>query len=329
MLTSVLNFSVCSKTYKTHCGLERHYINKHTTEHLSSQSASKPKIQNLELKVLIEKCVSKLAVDKCFSEDHRLYFKNFTISSEQCIPISELFKEVFNDFGNQEKFYTKFYKISIDNFVFNNFNLPEFLSRLLCTELSNACLDVLMNGTSGDFNEILSAKVEPLSPKDLGCVEYLSAYYFHKKYSGLRHKKIQSGVCSQWLDILLAVKVQDGQQKLVEIKNRGGLWEVHCKAVDIFKICEVEFRKMSSTFINKIDSAKLTAAVSTTPIVKTNFHFICSMAEQEIDKEISHNLLNRLLHLYMRVHSHSYAKKIKEDHKQQKKAHERNLSALI
>ena len=130
------------------------YGNKHTAENVSSQPASKNVLHNLEFKVLIEKCVSKLADDKCFSEEHRQYYKNFTISPEQCIHVSELFKDVFNDFnGNQEKFYTKFYKISIDNFVFNNLNLPEFLSRLLCTELSTACLDFLMNRKSRHFNK--------------------------------------------------------------------------------------------------------------------------------------------------------------------------------
>ena len=113
---------------------------------MSSQPASKKVVHNLELKVPIEKCVSELADDKCFSEEHRQYYNTFTISPEQFIHESELFKDVFNDFnGNQEKFYTKFNKKPIDNFVLNNLNLPEFLSRLLCTELSTAYLDFLMN----------------------------------------------------------------------------------------------------------------------------------------------------------------------------------------
>ena len=171
---------------------------------MSTQPASKNVVHNLELNVLIEKCASKLAVDKCFSEEHR---NMFTISPGQCIHVSELFKDVFNDFnGNQEHFYTKFYKISIDNFVFNNVNLPEFLSRLLCTELSTACLDFLMNRKSRHFNEFPAKKAESVSQKDLECIEYLSGYSFHKIYSGLRHKKIKSGVCSQWLDILLVAK---------------------------------------------------------------------------------------------------------------------------
>ena len=39
----------------------------------------------------------------------------------------------------------------------------------------------------------------------------------------------------QWLAILSAAK-SDQEQNLVDIKNRGGLWKVHERAVNIFQV---------------------------------------------------------------------------------------------
>ena len=54
-------------------------------------------------------------------------------------------------------------------------------------------------------------------------------------------------------------------------------------------------------------------------VIRSNFCFICGKAELKIDKEIGKELLHTLLLLFVRVHSHSYANRIKEKHKQVKK----------
>ena len=44
------------------------------------------------------------------------------------------------------------------------------------------------------------------------------------------------------------------------------------------------------------------------------------LADRKINKAVAKNLLENLVLLYIRVRSHSYAKKLKEFHKHQKKA---------
>ena len=46
-------------------------------------------------------------------------------------------------------------------------------------------------------------------------------------------------ICPEWLPVLLAAKDDEGHQKLVDPKCRGGLWKVNQQVVDIFKSCVV------------------------------------------------------------------------------------------
>jgi len=40
----------------------------------------------------------------------------------------------------------------------------------------------------------------------------------------------------------LLTNTEDKQHKLVDIKNRGGLWKINGPAIQIFKIVELKFR---------------------------------------------------------------------------------------
>ena len=54
-------------------------------------------------------------------------------------------------------------------------------------------------------------------------------------------------------------------------------------------------------------------------LIRSTFSDICGDAEIKVDNDVSKDLLYALLHLYIRVRSHSYARQIREKHKQQKK----------
>ena len=70
--------------------------------------------------------------------------------------------------------------------------------------------------------------------------------------------KTGSDVSQQYLSILKAAKCDKNQeQPLVDAKNHGGLWKVKSKAVNIFKICEMEFLKYVRMFSYKINSHEL------------------------------------------------------------------------
>ena len=79
----------------------------------------------------------------------------------------------------------------------------------------------------------------------------------------------------QWLAILLAVKSETlfyhKEQSLVDTKNRGGLWKVNEKAVNIFVVCEREFCfSVQECTINKID-AKAMEVLMKNSLIKADF----------------------------------------------------------
>ena len=108
-------------------------------------------------------------------------------------------------------------------------------------------------------------------------------------------------------------------QRLVDAKDRGGLWRVDEKVKEICKICEIELQIFASGFNTKLNAESLVSTLMKDVVIRSNFSFICGKAEIKIDKEIGKELLHTLLLLFVRVRSHSYANRIKEKHKQVKK----------
>ena len=232
-----------------------------------------------------------------------------------------MFDEVFAEFhGNAEKFYCKFYKVSIEFAVFKfSSKLPiDHSPMLLCTELATLCLDLLANGKQHLEQQTKINVV--LTEKDVHCLQYLAGYCFHNLYAKLRKSKnCHSEVSQMWLSILIAAK-SEKEQPVVDAKNRGGLWKVHGRAIDIFKVCEREFVKYVSTILYKIDNYYLVEKLSADCLIKSAFGHICGMTEEYVDKEIAKNLLDKLLLLYIRLRSHSFAKKLKEKYKAEKQS---------
>ena len=75
------------------------------------------------------------------------------------------------------------------------------------------------------------------------------------------------------LSILIAAK-SEKEQPVVDAKNRGGLWKVHDRAIDIFEVCEREFVKYVSTILYKIDSYYLVEKLSTDCLIKSAFGYL-------------------------------------------------------
>ena len=78
------------------------------------------------------------------------------------------------------------------------------------------------------------------------------------------------------LAILPAGKLGDEKQelpehKLVNTKNRGGLWKVTAEVFEIFSIAKQKFKKYTETCSNKIDGQLITKAVLEDTGVLANF----------------------------------------------------------
>ena len=84
-----------------------------------------------------------------------------------------------------------------------------------------------------------------LNPKDKEIVTYLSGYVVSTLYKCLRFSKKEKGVYhQQCLSLLRACKYAEGSEtdtshhRLIDTKDRGGLWKVKADVVTIFTFAE-------------------------------------------------------------------------------------------
>ena len=153
-------------------------------------------------------------------------------------------------------------------------------------------------------------------------LQYLIGYIFHKLYTKFRfHKNSFSEYNRQCVLILETCKVkEDSSQTLVNIKDRGGLWKLNKKIQDLFLECELLFRSKTEHFLSKLVSEELVKVMSTNCSVSSIYKSICNEIDPKVNKEISMNLLDHLLTLFVRVRTFSYARDIREKHKIAKKS---------
>ena len=113
------------------------------------------------------------------------------------------------------------------------------------------------------------------------------------------------------------------EQVLVDAKDRGGLWKVNNRALNIFVVCEKVFLQSTANFSLKIQSQVIVETVLRDVLVMSDMKAICRDADQKVDKEVAKNLFENLVLLFIRVRSHSFAKSIREKHKTSHKAGEK------
>ena len=91
----------------------------------------------------------------------------------------------------------------------------------------------------------------------------------------------------------------DIHQKFVDAKNRGGLWNVSSNVTHIFARVELIFRKNTRTFQKKIDSKNLVGELLKDTGVLSDFSKICDISCTKVSNEVSLNLLDYLITLYI------------------------------
>ena len=121
-------------------------------------------------------------------------------------------------------------------------------------------------------------------------------------------------ILHEYLDILAAGKLDDEKQelpehKLVNTKNKGGLWKVTAEVFEIFCIAKQIFKKRTETCSNKIDKAVLedTGVLANFSKWKSNINYA--------DDEITKNSLEDLIHLYVKTRTFSLVRSRMESHK--------------
>lgn len=284
-------------------------------------------------KKLLQQCFSKFSEDGCYPETVRNSFKQ-PIAEESISSCYDLIKPAIVKFkGDPEKFYpdfcSKFTGGNVFSFLDHNCNV------LLGFELSNYILSFLVNGKIVNTNDCFSIQPNKhleLPEKEKSIVAYLSGYVVGTLYRRIRLSKMKGIYHEQSLEFLISCKLVDGSetdtrhQKLVEIKNRGGLWKIKSTAITIFMIAETYFLSATKSFVAKIDAEYLVSLLLKDAYLVACFNSIRSSCSQEVKKEIALNLIEDMLILYIRVRAHSYARDKQQLHKMSKsKTKDRSL----
>ena len=108
---------------------------------------------------------------------------------------------------------------------------------------------------------------------------------------------------------------REGHYNLINVHNRGGLWKAKRDVVLIFTLAESYFLSATKEFVSKIDTKDIVSRMMEDVCVLAYLNSICRSTEEKIKKEISQNLLEDMLTLYIRLRSHFYAKDKQQLHK--------------
>ena len=107
--------------------------------------------------------------------------------------------------------------------------------------------------------------------------------------------------------------------KLINARDRGSLWRVHKKVEKVFLQAELIFCARAAAFTTTISCPDLVRETLKEPSVLSNYEDICLDSNLKLDKEVSMDLLENIVALYIRVRTFSFAKDVQEKHKLAKK----------
>ena len=300
-----------------------------TTTLLYPDEISFKKLHPLHLKKMVTKSAETLAKDFCFPEETRKMFScpEFSFTSNEASELWYQLREIIDSFnGDAEKFYSQFYSLFTNNLLPEKFERTD--TNTLLAEVANHML-VHLSGTNIAIHHE-PTKINSLSDKEIKSLQYLSGFILHKLHSKFRFSKSCNHVFNkQCILILQACKVEnDNTQTLVvfNARDRGGLWKVNKKMQDVFLHCEIIFRSNTVNFKTSLVCKDLVQEMMKDVIVVSNFNSICSGVDPKVTKEISLNLLDHMITLFVRVRTFSFAKDVREKYKVAKKQSKKTFS---
>ena len=176
-------------------------------------------------------------------------------------------------------------------------------------ELANVVLAHL-NGTILS-SENASSSTCQFNKKECNIVKYISGYVMQTLYSHLRKStKHRSDTNIKQMSILLAGKDSSEssteEDELIDAKNRGGLWKVTNGVSEIFFAVEKYFRANVANQKRKIDVKCMVLRLMKYSSILSHYTTLTNLASEELDKEISLNLLESMITLYLRARTFKY-----------------------
>lgn len=313
----------CEKVCKSKRGLTRHINTKHKKTTLDNEASDLDSLQKLpfsKLSIIVENCAAIVAGDMCLPEATRKVFENFNFSLEETNMLWEKMKPLIDGFnGNAENFYAEFYGLLTENIL--SFKFEDIIfTNILMTEVAN---HVIIHLTKKNTDTVDSNKVfTSISDREMKCLQYISGYIVHKFHSKFRFsKQCASNFNRQCVAILQACKIDtDDSQTLVNARDRGGLWKVNKRMQGIFLKSECIFRSETSKFTVKIVCTDIVNHMLQNCTIISNYKSLCYDIDPKVNGEVSLNLLEQMLTLFIRLRTFSFAKDVREKHKAAKKS---------
>ena len=327
---SMFRCNQCEKICKSQQGLTRHKNAKHPAEpNKAKQSssisdkdeASLRKFPIARLVSILKECARIVVSDECLPEETRKLFSDFTISFQEANELWEKLRPVIDSSCNDlEKFYSKFYGLFSENLLPNKFEYH--ITNILMAEAAKH-IYIYLEGI--DVKGTTKSSCEPpvVTDKEIKCLQYVSGYIVHKLYRKYRfsRKNASDNFHTQCVAILQACKIDsDDSQTLVNVRDRGGLWRVNKNMQALFLKCEQLFRSHTVKFSVAVVCKNIVNDMLQNSVIKSNYKNVCYDVDPKVDTEISMNLLEQILTLFVRTRTFSYAKDIREKHKAAKKA---------
>ena len=306
---------MCEKVCKSKQGFSRHQNAKHRENQpeevsiTSKDLSAEDRLHPLYFNKYINECAKQLASDGCYSDETINTFGSYYCSLDDANFTYQFVRDVIQSFnGNGEKFYPRFYDcVSGEDNIFKNLNRK--CSVILGFELANVVLAHL-NGTILS-SENASSSTCQFNKKECNIVKYISGYVMQTLYSRLRKStKHRSDTNIKQMSILLAGKDSSEssteEDELIDAKNRGGLWKVTNGVSEIFFAVEKYFRANVANQKRKIDVKCMVLRLMKYSSILSHYTTLTNLASEELDKEISLNLLESMITLYLHARTFKY-----------------------
>eukprot|EP00111_Clytia_hemisphaerica_P002351 TCONS_00006716-protein len=321
----------CPKVCLSKRGMTRHVNCKHP-----EKSVQKPKQQQKvtaeeilpldKFKTILGNCLAILSKDECYPTE---ITSSFNVNHHDVSPYYETLYDVIKPLvvsfklkGDAEKFYPSFLS-TVTEAMFPG--LDGFCSNVLRYELANHVLAFLSKAKLVNNTIEFELTETNFTDKDLHIINYLSGCVVGTFYRRVRFKMDPCDYQKDCLILLDAFRFKEGgaqtdtrEHKLIDVRNRGGLWKVRKGGVTLFKICETYFVSATKDFVTNIDANLLAEMMIQDPMVLSQFGTIFKSCDPQIKREVGMNLLEEMLIFYFRLRSFSYAKQQQQKHKMKK-----------
>eukprot|EP00795_Rhopilema_esculentum_P006574 gene6574-12110_t len=276
----------------------------------------------LQLKKMLQNCAEKFARDDCYPKTIQDEFKTFTPDINDVLHTFALIKEIIICFnGNQEKFLPQFYRTVHEETHFFK-DLSRNCCLLLGFEVANHIFAHLSGAKQNKEAESVSMIKKKFSGKERNVITYLSGHVFSEMYKRVRRSKSwECSINQNYLSLLEARKSSDQiiqsnkDYCLTAAKNRGGLWLVNPIIVDMFLAAEAVFRIKTEVIKPKIDQHDIVKCLLKESSVHAAISHLRNNATLATSNEITKNLVEELLSLFVRIRVFSYAKDICQSQK--------------